>query len=96
MKTKYLVKTVKKCFFEKVEYLVRIYKSGDLSCKLPKCTKYIYIYIYIYVYDMGSSYTFFKPLDLSRSNGQKKTIINANILIDFIYYPLFNTFHTCF
>ena len=30
---------------------------------------------------MGSSYTFFKPLDLSRSNGKKKkTIINANIL----------------
>ena len=26
-------------------------------------------------------YTFFKPLDLSRSNGQKKTLINANILI---------------
>ena len=30
---------------------------------------------------MGSSYTFFKLLDLSRSNGQKKTLINANILI---------------
>ena len=29
-------------------------------------------------------YTFFKPLDLSRSNGKKKTIINANILIDLI------------
>ena len=27
------------------------------------------------------SYTFFKPLDLSRSNGQKNTPINANILI---------------
>ena len=27
------------------------------------------------------SYTFFKPLDLSRSNGQKKTLININILI---------------
>ena len=27
------------------------------------------------------SYIFFKPLDLSRSNGQKKTIINSNILI---------------
>ena len=26
-------------------------------------------------------YTFFKPLDLNRSNGQKKTLINANILI---------------
>ena len=40
------------------------------------------------------SYTFFKSLDLSRSNDQKKTLINANILIDLIYYPLFNTFHT--
>ena len=30
---------------------------------------------------MGSSYTFFKPLDLSRSNGQKNTLINAKILI---------------
>ena len=33
---------------------------------------------------MGSSYTFFKSLDLSRSNGKKKkkkTLINANILI---------------
>ena len=40
------------------------------------------------------SYIFFKPLDLSRSNGQKKTLINANILIDLIYYPLFNTLHT--
>ena len=27
------------------------------------------------------SYTFFKPLDLSRSNGQKNTLINAKILI---------------
>ena len=42
------------------------------------------------------SYTFFKPLDLSRSNGKKKTLINANILIDLIYYPFFNTFHTYF
>ena len=25
------------------------------------------------------SYTFFKPLDLSKSNGKKKTLINANI-----------------
>ena len=41
---------------------------------------------------MSSSYIFFKPLDLSRSNGQKKTHVNANILIDLIYYPIFNTF----
>ena len=54
------------------------------------------IYIYIYIYEMGSSYTFFKPLDLRRSNGQKKTFIDTNILIDLIYYPLFNTFHTYF
>ena len=27
---------------------------------------------------MGSSYTFFKPLDLSRFNGKKKTLINTN------------------
>ena len=44
--------------------------------------------------DMGSSYTFFKALDLNRSNSKKKTFINANILIDLIYYPLFNIFHT--
>ena len=42
------------------------------------------------------SYTFFKPLDLSRSNGQKEILINANILIDLIYYLLFNTFYTYF
>ena len=34
---------------------------------------------------MGSNYTFFKPLDLSKSNGKKKekikTLVNANILI---------------
>ena len=30
---------------------------------------------------MGLSYTFLKPLDLSRSNSQKKALINANILI---------------
>ena len=43
---------------------------------------------------MSSSYIFFKPLDLIRSNSKKKTLINANILIDLIYYPLFNTFYT--
>ena len=48
---------------------------------------------------MGSSYTFFKPLDLSKPNckkKKKKTLINVNILIDLIYYSLFNTFHTYF
>ena len=30
---------------------------------------------------MSSSYTFFKPLNLSKSNGQKNALINANILI---------------
>ena len=28
-------------FFEKTEYLARTYKSGSLSCKLPKITMYI-------------------------------------------------------
>ena len=43
-------KIVKKCFFEKVECLASTYKSGGLSCKLPKRTRYIHIYIYIYIY----------------------------------------------
>ena len=30
---------------------------------------------------MDSSCTFSKPLDLSKSNSQKKTLINANIMI---------------
>ena len=38
------------------------------------------------------SYTFFISLNLSRSNSQKNTLINANIQIDLIYYPLFNIF----
>ena len=38
------------------------------------------------------SYTFFKLSDLSKS--KKQTLINANILIDYIYYSLFITFHT--
>ena len=47
-----------------------------------------------YTYLTLKSYTFFKPLDLSRSNEQKKRPINTNILIDLIYYLLFTTFHT--
>ena len=49
------------------------------------------LYIYIYIErerwvqvtpDVTlKGYTFFKPLDLSRSNGKKKILINANILI---------------
>ena len=35
--------------FEKAEYLASTYKSGGLSYKLPKRTRYIYIYIYIYI-----------------------------------------------
>ena len=41
----------------------------------------------------SQAYTFFKPLDLSKSNSQKHTLINTNMIIDLIYYPLFNTFH---
>ena len=55
--------------------------------EIIKASFYIYIYIYIYRWVQVTpgvtlnGYTFFKPLDLSRSNGQKKTLINANILI---------------
>ena len=40
-KAECLVKIVKKCFFEKTEYLVKTYKSGSLREKLPKKTMYI-------------------------------------------------------
>ena len=36
-----------KVLFEKTECLTSTYKSGGLSHKLPKRTRYIYIYIYI-------------------------------------------------
>ena len=47
----------------------------------------------ILLIEMGSSYTFFKSLDLSKSNGWKNTLIIANIfiiisLITLIYYIL--------
>ena len=35
--------------------------------------KHTHTHTYIYIYEMGLSYTFFKPLDLNRFNGQKKT-----------------------
>ena len=41
----------------------------------------------------SQAYTYFKLLDLSKSNGQKNSLINTNMIIDLIYYPLFNTFH---
>ena len=34
------------------------------------------------------SYTFSKPLDFSRSNGQKNTLINADILINISFIIL--------
>ena len=36
-------------FFKKVECLASTYKSGGLSCKLPKKTIYIYIYIWEFI-----------------------------------------------
>ena len=64
---------------------------------MEKKTIYIYMrWVQVTPGIILKSYTFFKPLDLSRSNGKKKTFINANILIDLIYYPLFSTFHTYF
>ena len=35
------------------------------------------------------SYTFFKLLDLSRSNGKKKTLINADIPIKILFIILY-------
>ena len=46
-KAECLVKAVKKYFLKKTECLTSTYKSGGLSYKLPKMTRYIYIYIYI-------------------------------------------------
>ena len=60
--------------------------------------KKIYIYIYIYMRWVQvtsgvtlKSYTFFKPLDLSKSNDQKKTLISTKYLIN---YPLFIAIHS--
>ena len=43
IKVEYLVKTFKKYVLKKIECLANTYKSGDLSGKLLKMTKYIYI-----------------------------------------------------
>ena len=40
-KVKCLIKIVKKYFLKKLECLANIYKSGNLSGKLPKRTMYI-------------------------------------------------------
>ena len=40
-KVKCLIKVVKKCFLKKLECLANIYKSDNLSGKLPKRTMYI-------------------------------------------------------
>ena len=63
-----------------------------------KKKRYIYIYRWVQITPSVTLkiYTFFKPLNLSRFNGQKKTLVNVIILIDLNYYPLFNTFHTYF
>ena len=45
--------------FEKVECLASTYKSGGLSYKLPKMTRYIYIYIrelFILIISLHASY----------------------------------------
>ena len=38
-------KNYKKMLFDKVECLANTYKSGGLSCKLPKKTRYINVYV---------------------------------------------------
>ena len=40
-KAECLVKAVKKYFLKKTECLTNTYKSGSLSCKLPKKTMYM-------------------------------------------------------
>ena len=45
--------------FEKVECLASTYKSGGLSYKLPKMTRYIYIYItefFVLIISLHASY----------------------------------------
>ena len=45
--------------FEKVECLASTYKSGGLSYKLPKMTRYIYIYkreLFILIISLHASY----------------------------------------
>ena len=58
-------------------------RQRHVGSKGAKILKYILLVynIYIYIYIVGSSYTFSKPLDLSKSNVQKNTLINTNILI---------------
>ena len=48
-------------FFEKVEYLVNIYKSDSLRGKLSKMTIYIYIKEFVYfILKSTTSYTYLK------------------------------------
>ena len=58
------------------------------------CTLLIYIYIYMRWVQviLGitlKSYTFSKPLDLSKSNGKKRILINVNILIKISFIILY-------
>ena len=59
-KAECLVKTVKKYFFKKAEYLADTYKSGSFRDKLPKMT----IYIYIYIREFISYFFFFLDVSL--------------------------------
>ena len=54
---------------------------------------YIYIYIWVQVTPgvILKSYTFFKPLDLSKYNDKKKTLISTKYLIN---YPLLIAIHS--
>ena len=85
--------------------MIRYHKLFSYYVANYKILKFMIHIIYTYSYMRWvqvtpgvtlKSYIFFKPLDLNRSNSLKKTIINVNILIDLIYYSLFNTFYTYF
>ena len=77
---KYIDKRMK--YQSEICFQKKIYQSEIISELLPQITIhhiiYINIYIYIYRWDQVTpgvtpkSYTFFKPLDLSKFNGQNR------------------------
>ena len=84
-------------FKKKIKYGIVLLKCVIGLISNPSIKFYIYIQMVQVTLSVTlKSYTFFKPLDLSISNSQKMIIINANILIDLIYYLLFNIFYTYF
>ena len=88
-------------FFEKVECLVRTYKSGNLRDKLPKKTIYIYIYIkeFILYLNQYCEIIFFSPI-LANNNLLLKiyceniviiyTDFNLKVILQFFFFLSLN------